>query len=189
MSENKSNSQQNTKKASNPEEALAKLAQENLKLKEALKQAVIAHEEALKGKQQAIVDLTRLREKLSEYEHEKMFLERAKRITNIANLMVLKGMIEENPKIVKQQIKDLAEMDDKSLENWKKLVINTVARIPESKKITASEDNSNKNITSNLNTTFFIEDSDETTMDRVSPSWAKKLEGLSWSLPFRSEDL
>jgi hypothetical protein len=150
---------------------------ENALLKEELKKVVMAHEEAIRSKQETIADNVKLRAKLAEYEKEKIFIARAKRITSIANLMLEKGMLTKER--YKQQIQELSEMDDKQLESWKKVVINT-----QSTPITASDNSSKKvnaNAVANMNPVFIPTD-DEKTAGTMSPPSLDKLMGqLPWS--------
>jgi hypothetical protein len=169
-------SESTTRKTSDNLEMM-KLAQENKTLAEQVKMLKTAHEQALQGKKDAIAMATRLRDKLAEYENEKMFAARAHKINKITKLMQSKGMIDTTPDAFKKQLAILAEMDDTGLESWKKLVLETPSRIT----VQANENPQNKKFTK-MNNTFYIPTSDQEVAEKISPMSAlNSLDNLPWS--------
>lgn len=158
--------EQKEKTTKSNDQSMIKLAQKVQSLEDQVKKLTAAHQEALLGKQQAIAMAAELRQKLAEYENEKMFFARAKRINAITKLMQEKGMIEATPEAYKKQLADLADMDDNALESWKRLVLNAPSRL---NPVTANTKNPTNKKFGNMNHTFYIPDSDEKTIENINP--------------------
>lgn len=141
-------------------EQLHKSTSENNQLKTNLTKLGSAYQQALTSKQQAIQDNINLRNKLADYENEKFFLARTKRITIIAKLMQEKGLIDTSKEAIDEQIRNLASMDDTQLESWKKVVLSAPAR-NESTPIEETESTKAKKAFAN-NQAFFIPETDDT---------------------------
>lgn len=160
---------------------MIKLAQQVESLQNQVKKLTAAHEEALNGKKQAIEMAIQLRNRLAEYENERMLLARAKRINSITKLMQEKGMIEPTPEAYKKQLGDLCEMDDNALDSWKRLVLQAPSRL---NPVVASDKKTSSSKFGSMNKTFYIPDSDEKTMEKMNPSGVKNIfENLPWSGP------
>src|SRR5271170_1834910 len=84
---------------------IAALKSENGLLKQQLTQASAAHEQALATKKASVAENQLLKEKLAEYENEKIFLLRTKKINAIVELMQVKGLLEATVEVRNEKIK------------------------------------------------------------------------------------
>ena len=174
------------KQISKLEKFAQSLQDKNNQLEEELKKVVLAYEEAIKSKQETIADNVKLRSKLAEYEKEKIFIARARRITNIVNLMLEKGMV--TKETYAQQVQNLAEMDDKGLESWKKMIANT-----ETKVVRTSSDNVDQQRKAsslpNMNPMFIPTDDEKTAGKMAPPSLDKLMSQLPWNTGFKDNGI